>query len=527
MIGMEDVMDCLFCKPESCIKTRRRIKTSFVALFMFAFPAWAYGAYVQGDASADFQILAGFIQWPGWDQLWRVLSLRDYNTRVVLIGTFLFGVAAGLIGTFMLLRKRSLVADAVSHATLPGIGLAFLILTASGLPGKTLFGLLIGALVTGVLAVGVILLIRNSTRLKEDAALGIVLSVFFGMGVALLGVIQKMETGHAAGLESFIYGKTASMLARDAIMMGAIAGAMIVACAVMFKEFTLVCFDSDYAGSQGWPVAVLDTLMMSLVVGVTIIGLQAVGLIMVVALLIIPPAAARFWTHHLLSTLLISALIGGLSGLFGSGVSALMPRLPAGAIIVVIAGLFFLASMIFGKNSGLLIRWYYHLSLMRNIAYQHLLRALFESIEPAITNGETSSDGAYGASAPKVSFHELLTRRSWSPRRLHWKLKLAQRKGLIRQVDDNHYRLTEKGFSEARRLVRNHRLWELYLINYADTAPSHVDRNADRMEHVISSDIVQRLEKILAEKDPHLVPPSPHEIEPRQMTSTAGGASHG
>ncbi|MDE0839605.1 MAG: metal ABC transporter permease, partial [Kiritimatiellae bacterium] len=150
--------------------------------------------------------------WPSMAQLLSVLQLQDYNTRVVVIGTVLLGIAAGMIGTFMLLRKRALMGDAVSHATLPGIGIAFLVMAAHGGTGRWLPGLLLGAVISGLIGMGSVLLVRSQSRLKEDAALGIVLSVFFGLGVAILGIIQQLSLGHAAGLESFIYGKTASML---------------------------------------------------------------------------------------------------------------------------------------------------------------------------------------------------------------------------------------------------------------------------------------------------------------------------
>jgi manganese/zinc/iron transport system permease protein len=223
----------------------------------------------------------------------RLLTLQDYNTRVVLVGVTLLGFGAGVMGTFMLLRKRAMMGDALAHATLPGIALAFILVSWLGGDGKSLVWLLTGAVATGVLGMGSVLAIRHGSRLKEDAALGIVLSVFFGLGVVGLSIAQQMSTGNAAGLESFIYGKTASMLARDAWLT---AGASVVVAAgagLLFKEFALVCFDQGYAAAQGWPVLRLDAIMMALVVLVTVIGLQAVGLILVVALLILPAAAAR------------------------------------------------------------------------------------------------------------------------------------------------------------------------------------------------------------------------------------------
>ncbi|HAD58287.1 MAG TPA: iron ABC transporter, partial [Planctomycetaceae bacterium] len=191
---------------------------------------------------------------PNWEELQRVLLLTDYNTRIVIIGTTLLGAAAGMVGSFTLLRKRSLMGDALSHATLPGIALAFIIAPTFGLDGKSMGVLLFGATLSGLLGVVVILAIRSQTRLKEDTALGAVLSVFFGAGVALLGVIQKMNQGHAAGLESFILGKTATMSSTD-LQLIFVAGAICVgSCILCFKELKLLCFDDVYAGSRGYRV---------------------------------------------------------------------------------------------------------------------------------------------------------------------------------------------------------------------------------------------------------------------------------
>jgi len=474
-----------------------------VGVFLLIAPLSGFGAVGHGSITDTSFAL------PTWSELLRVVTLRDYNTRVVLIGTMLLGLAAGIIGSFMLLRKRSLMGDALSHATLPGIGLAFILMTAMGGDGKFLPGLLAGALVTGVLGMGIILAIRNLTRLKEDAALGIVLSVFFGVGIAVLGIVQKMSTGNAAGLESFIYGKTASMLASDATMIAVAAAVIGLGCTIFFKEFGLVCFDQGYAGAQGWPVLFLDVLMTALVVGVTVIGLQAVGLILIVALLIIPPAAARFWTDHLPRMVGVSALIGASSGLVGAGVSALVPRLPAGAIIVVVASVIFLVSMVFGTARGIVVRLREHVRLKRKIGRQHLLRALYEKLEesrPAVRAHRTWTEATAG-----TTWDELLAERSWPVGWLRRVVRAAERDEMVYRTADRRIHLTEEGIAEAWRVVRNHRLWEIYLITHADIAPSHVDRDADMLEHVLGRPMVQKLEDLLARDYPQLaMPESPH-----------------
>ena len=247
---------------------------------------------------------------PELADIWNVLFLRDYNTRLVVICTMLLGCACGLMGGFLLLRKRSLMGDTLSHATLPGVGLSFMLAVALGGDGKSLPILLAGAAITGVIGCAAVLFIREQTRIKDDAAMGIVLSVFFGAGVAILGVIQTMPEGSAAGLESFIYGKTASMVMSDFQILVLVTICVITCSLLLFKEFRLLCFDETFAAALGWPVKFLDILLLALITAVTVAGLQAVGLILIIAFLITPAAAARFWTNQLDRMLVLSALIG-------------------------------------------------------------------------------------------------------------------------------------------------------------------------------------------------------------------------
>ncbi len=434
--------------------------------------------------------------------LLRVLALQDYNTRVVIVGVSLLGLAAGIVGSFLLLRKRSLLGDALSHATLPGIAIAFLVMEAIGGDGKFMPGLLAGAAVSGGLGVLCILGITRSTRIKEDAALGIVLSVFFGLGIALLGIVQRSGAGNAAGLQAFIYGKTASMLLSDAQLIAFSAAVLALLSFLFFKELTILCFDAAYARTQGWPATWIDLGLMAAVVAITVIGLQAVGLILMVALLVIPAAAARFWTHALWKMLAIAAGLGAVSGYLGATVSALLPRMPAGAVIVLVAGVFFGLSLLFGGANGLIVRWRTHARLAARIRRQHLLRALFEA------------DEAQGAGA--VPFEHLWQARSWSMGEAMKEIVRAANEGLVELSADSksmHIRLTPAGETAARRVVRNHRLWELFLIAHAGIAPSHVDRDADEVEHVLDPDMIAELEALLARQFPNLAQPSsPHRL---------------
>ena len=449
---------------------------------------------------------------PTWEQAWRVLTLSDFNTRVVVLGVAMLGMAAGIIGTFTLLRKRALVSDAVSHATLPGIALAWLVMVGLGGTGKWFPGLLLGAAAGGLAAVAAVLVVRSVLRLHEDAALGIVLSVSFGIGIALLGLIQQMRRGSAAGLDSFIYGKTASMLVSDAMLIGITSLVLVAVAALLFKELNLLCFDAPYAASQGLPVGFLDAVMLGLVVAVTVIGLHAVGLILIVALLITPAAAARFWTYDLRLMTILAALIGAAGGFIGAGLSALVPRLPAGAVIVVTIAAGFAVSALFGARRGLLRLLIERHRGDRRIRREHLLRAVFEQVEGQ--HGATPDRAALEAGV--VSRSHLALHRGWTRQELAAALRIGQREGWLQPAAAAEVvRLTPAGAGQALRIVRNHRLWELYLIRYADVATSRVDRGADRIEHVLGPELVAELEAQLERMpDAGAVAASPHALAP-------------
>jgi manganese/zinc/iron transport system permease protein len=435
------------------------------------------------------------------DTLWRLLSLQDYNTRIVLAGACVFGAAAGLVGTFLLLRKRSLLGDTLGHATLPGVAGAFLVAEAMGFAGKSLPILLLGATISGVTGMAVVMLIRRFSHIKDDAALAIVLSVFFGIGVTLVTAVQQLPGGNAAGLDHFIYGKTASMTAGDAWFIFWTSLGVAIVCLVFFKELALLCFDEAFACAAGWPVRLLDITLMALIVLITVVGLQAVGLLLVVALLVIPPAGARFWSDRLGVMTFVSAAIGLLSAAVGVGASAVFPRLPAGAMIVLCAAGFFAISFVLGSRRGVLMKSREGRRAMARLGREHLLRAIFECAEE-------------GVGDPSVDLDRLVAKRPWKAKALRAEIERAADEGLVsRTPDGGHVRLTSRGLAEARRLVRNHRLWELYLLHHAEVAPGRVDRDADLVEHVLDPKIVDELEALLdGERRESFVPGNPEKL---------------
>lgn len=427
-----------------------------------------------------------------------------YNTTVVLIGVSLLGIAAGLVGTFAMLRKRALMSDTLSHASLPGIAAAFLLAIALGQSGKSLWLLLAGAALSGIVGVLTVQFIVRNTRLPVDAAMGAVLSVFFGAGFVLLSYIQTLDSGDQGGIAKFIYGQTAAMTVVEASAIGVVALLAAIGTAALFKEFRLVCFDPEFADAQGWSVSAIDLLMMALVVAVTVVGLRAVGLILVVALLVIPPAAARLWSERLTRVTLIAALFGGLSGYLGAAASAVAPGFPAGAVIVLVAGALFLLSLLVAPARGVVAAALRHARVRLEVASQHVLRTLYESVE----RREIELDGP-------IDLAHMRALRRWPKAWLSLVVRLLAWRGLL-LIGPSGVVLTPKGRTQALRITRNHRLWEQFLVSCADLAPSHVDHSADLVEHVLSPELVARLERELANlgRLPRQlgVPPSVHPV---------------
>jgi manganese/zinc/iron transport system permease protein len=290
-------------------------------------------------------------------ELMAVLTLRaGYNTSVVMAGAAALGFAAGAVGVFAMLRRRALVADALAHATLPGVALGFLFAVAIGQPGRSLGFLLVGATATAVLAAFAIQTIRSRTRLPEDSAIASVLATFFAVGIVLLTVIQTLKTGGQAGLDVYLLGATAGMLRHEAITLAIFSVIVALVIAALFKELTLVAFDTEFAFAQGFPVRLLDFAVMALVLAVVVIGLRIVGLVLVVALIVIPPAAARFWSNHAGVMTLISGGIGAVSAYVGAAISAVHPDMPTGAVIVLVAFACLSVSLLIGPARGLIPR---------------------------------------------------------------------------------------------------------------------------------------------------------------------------
>lgn len=303
------------------------------------------------------------------------LSL-GYNAALVVLGSGALGLAAGAVGGFLYLRKRALVSDAISHATLPGLALAFIAMVALGGEGRNLAGLMLGSAVSAWAGLAMVGWLTRRTRLPEDAAIGAVLSVFFGFGIVLLTIIQTMSHGRQAGLEGFLLGSTAGMLRQDALLIAGGGALVLAAVAILRRPLLMTAFDPGYAQVLGLRVDRIDRALMVLVLAVTVVGLKIVGLILIVALLIIPAVAARFWTEDATRVVTLSGLFGGVAGYGGAALSATAPALPTGPLIVLTAFGLFAVSLLLAPARGVLAGVLRHRRMQRRVHLRQGLQAL-------------------------------------------------------------------------------------------------------------------------------------------------------
>lgn len=279
--------------------------------------------------------------------------IPPYNTLVVAAGVASVGFAAGVVGCFAVLRRRALAGDAAAHATLLGVGLAFLL----GGGRRDLPLLLGGALSTAIAALAGLVLIGRWTRTREDAATAIVLGVSFGAGITLLSGISARGIPGSAGLEQFLLGHTAGLTAADAMILGALSLLAVALVTLFLKESTLVAFDPMFAAASGWPVTLIDYALVVLVAVMVVVGLPAAGAVLVTALVVIPPVTARQWTDRVGVMLPLAGLFGLVAALSGVAVSSVVPRMPTGPLVVIAASLLLAISLLLAPRRGGLARW--------------------------------------------------------------------------------------------------------------------------------------------------------------------------
>ncbi len=362
----------------------------------------------------------------------------DFTVQNVVIGAALLGVSSGVLGSFAVLREQSLLGDALSHAALPGVCIGFLI---AG--GRSLGPILAGALATGLLAALVMLVLTRRSRLKTDAALGIVLSVFFAIGVVLLTYVQGTQNASQGGLDAFLFGQAAAILRGDLWLMGGITALALALVAGLWKEFKLVSFDPEFAGSLGLPVTVLEVVLTLMIALAIVVGLQMVGVVLMAAMVIAPAAAARQWTRRLEGMVLLAAAVGATGGIAGALLSAAGRNLATGPLIVLSTTALVLVSLLAAPERGLVWAWLERRRVRIGLRSQQVLATLHRLSgrhdDPAYPTEQGMIDAYFGFSTDQPL------------------ARLADR-GFIARVEHGpdegvHWELTPAGRDEAERVV--------------------------------------------------------------------------
>ena len=358
------------------------------------------------------------------------LLINDYTVRTITLGTIVMGIVCGMLGSFAVLRKQSLLGDAISHAALPGLAIAFMI---TGIKDPLVF--FFGAVISGVIGTVWIMSITSKTHLKSDTALGIVLSVFFGFGMLLLTIIQKQPNANQAGLDKFLFGQAATMMTKDVWFMSVIGLLSLVFLLIFWKEFKLLAFDPQYAKTLGFNINALDILLTSLIVIAIVLGLQTVGVVLMSAMLLAPAAAARQWTNKLGLMVVLASIFGAISGVVGTAVSASAAKIATGPVIVLIAVTLVAFSFVFSPGRGLLIRQIRYQKNRKTLRYNKTLSIMYE-----IASAHDNTEHPH-------SIKILNNFQGYSRRCL---LKLES--GNYIRLKDDEWSLTAKGFREAQKI---------------------------------------------------------------------------
>ena len=357
----------------------------------------------------------------------------DYTARTILLGAASLGIVSGVVGSYAVLRKQSLVGDVMSHAALPGIVLAFIIMGV-----KEQLPIFIGAALSAVLAVFLINLITSNSRIKTDSAMGMALSVFFGLGLVLLTYAQKMPDANQAGLDKFLFGQAEALVEKDVLVIGVTGLFALLVVGLFWKEFKLLCFDPDFGGTMGFSMKSLDLLVTAVIVSAIVIGLQTVGVVLMSSMLIAPAVAARQWTGSMGSMVILSASVAAVSGVTGVALSAGLENVPTGPAVIVCVSVIAFFSVLFSPNGFFTLRFKDSRS-RREIKRDYVLKALHDlALE--------HNDPGYAHSEKLLA---LGSEKGFNVRKSLLQLQAA---GYVERAGEENWRLTPSGIREIRRL---------------------------------------------------------------------------
>ena len=421
-----------------------------------------------------------------WSDFFYFFSFTDANINNVLLGTILLGFTCGMVGVLVVLNKKALIVDAVSHAILPGICIGFMI---SGIKDSRY--LILGGITAGAISVFLVDWITSISRIKKDASIAIVLSFMFSIGVILLSIIQESGNSNQSGLSDFLFGKAATILEEDLYLFGLLSLIIIIVISIFYQHFKIALFDSNFAHTIGLKNKYIQILISSLIIISTAIGIQTVGIVLISAMIITPASSAFFWTNNFKKSILLSGLFAVISSIVGVFISYLSPLMPTGPWIIVILSSIAIFSAVFSEK-GIVTKRLKGRKNKKKMISDNVLKYLYRIGE----NDNNSSKGR--------SFNEIKNFRSINSKELSEGLRILTSKKWVVKAGDL-WVLSEKGTKEAKRIIRIHRLWELYMQKFMQIQSDHVHESAETIEHIMTPELEKELLKYLGNPsvDPH------------------------
>ena len=410
-------------------------------------------------------------------ELWQIFQ-ESWALRALIASTMV-GITCGILGAFIVLRNMSLIGDALSHAILPGVVVAFVIL------GYNTFGFFFGSVVAGLLSAVAITWIQHNIKTKNDAVIGIVFTAMFSIGV--IGISSISRTGVHLDLKDFLFGNVLGDGDDDLIMTGAVMILVVLSIVIFYRYLFASTFQPTIASTMGIPVKWMHYYLMLLLSFAVVAAMQTVGVILVVAMLITPASTALLLRDRLPSVLILSGLIGFISSLAGLVISILY-EMPPGPAIAVTATVFYLLAAMLSPEKGLMGRWFRHKQQERKIKLEDILKEAFKM-----------------SFSQNVDKHALSKKLGDSPSRIQRLISILSSQKLIQSNTAGGIQLTEAGNDQANKLIRAHRLWESYLVNEMGMDASQIHPEAEKYEHLLTSEQVDEVDKRLGYPplDPH------------------------
>ena len=410
-----------------------------------------------------------------------MLEILSYEYAIrALIASSIVGITCGLLGCFVILRRMALIGDALSHAVLPGVVVGFLLF------GHNPLAIFVGAVVAGLLTSTIITWIQRNSITKDDASIGIVFTAMFALGIIGISWLTKKEGVHL-DMKDFLFGNVLGVSNTDLWLTGMIGLYVLVCIVLFFKYLFITTFDPLIALTMGISVAVIHYFLMFLLSLTIVASLQSVGVILVVAMLIIPSSTAYLLTDKLKYMLIISSFVGLVSATMGFLISVWLEITPGPTMTLVAASQFGLA-LLFSPKRGFIVRTLLKFRRKYVVDQQDIIKAIDKLSE----NGRVAIDTLKSEFATFTSFI------------LHVHLQhLVYHKHL--KIKSNEVTLTVSGKHEADTLVRAHRLWESYLVNKMNVPMDQIHQAAEDMEHVLPKEFIDKVEKDLGfpTSDPH------------------------